>query len=88
MDVLNWHNTVFDCALGTLKGYQAKIHVDPQANPRFCKAQTVPYAMQAKVEEELLCLQEEGIIELVDCSDLAAPIVTVLKSDRKSVLRF
>lgn len=58
MDVLNWHNTDFDHALGTLKGYQAKIHVDLQANPHFYKARTVPYAMQAEVEEELLRLQK------------------------------
>lgn len=38
--------------LGTLRGYKAKITVDPQAQPRFCKALSVPYALQASVEED------------------------------------
>ena len=30
--------------LGMLKDFQAKIHIDPHAKPRFFKARTVPYA--------------------------------------------
>ena len=48
---------------------------------RFCKARTVPYSM----EDELNRLVKEGILEPVDYSDWAAPIVAVLKSDKKSV---
>ena len=41
--------------------------------------------MQSMVEQELECLKSAGIIEPVECSDCAAPIVPVLKIDRKSV---
>lgn len=36
--VLDKHQEVFQKGLGTLKNFKAKIHVDPDAAPRFCKA--------------------------------------------------
>ena len=45
----------------------------------------VPYAMREKVEEELDRLVAEGTLEPVDYSDCAAPIIAVMKSDRKNV---
>ena len=55
---------MFKDELGTLKGIEAKLHVDPQAKPLFYKARTVPFALREKVEQELerlkvskLCVQ-------------------------------
>ena len=45
---------------------QAKIEVDSQAVPRFCKARTLPYAMREKIEKEIDRLLSEGIIEPVE----------------------
>ena len=83
--VLGRHQDVFKPELGTLKGYKAQILVDGDAQPRFCKARPVPYAMRKKVEEELERLEAEGIIEPIQFADWAAPIVPVLKADGKSV---
>ena len=66
--------------LGELKGMKVNIHVKDDATPRF-QARPVPYAMKEKVEDELKRLQETGIIEPVQLSELAAPIVPVLKSN-------
>ena len=83
--VLDKYPSVFQEGLGTLKRFQAKIHVDPHAKPHFFKARTVPYAFRDKVEVELKRLQEEGTLEPVEISVWAAPIVPVLKSDKTSV---
>jgi hypothetical protein len=45
----------------------------------------VPFAIRNMVEEELTRLQNEGIITSVQYSDWAAPIVPVLKADKKSI---
>jgi hypothetical protein len=81
-DLLKKHEVLFEEGLGTLKGFQAKIHTDPNVPPKFCKARPIPYAYREKVEIELNRLLELGIIESIQFSDWAAPIVPVLKSDR------
>ncbi len=63
----------------TLKGFKVKLHVDPEAKPKFFKARTVPFAMKGMVETELDRLESEGIISPVQFSPWAAPIVPVLK---------
>jgi hypothetical protein len=65
------------------QGYEAKIHVDLNAQPRFCKAQPVPFAMTNIIKEELTRLQNEDIITLAQFSHWA-PLI-VLKSDNKSI---
>lgn len=70
---------VFEDGLGTFTGPKAKILVEVDAVPKFCKANLVPYAMKGKIEEELKRLQEEGTIESVQFSEWAAPIVPFMK---------
>lgn len=84
-ELLAKYPEVFQEGLGSLKGYEAKINVDPNATPRFHKARSVPYAMREKVEAELDRLVAEGTLVPVEYSDWATPIVAVVKSDRKSV---
>ena len=84
-DVLERHAEVFGEDLGTLVGVEAKIVVDPQATPVFCKARSVPYAYREKVESELERLIREGILEPIQYANWASPIVTVMKSDGKSI---
>ena len=83
--VLEEYKEVFEDTLGTLKGYKAKLHIDQTVPPKFCKSRPVPYSMQALVDEELDRLVKDGVIEPIQHSDWAAPIVPVLKSDKKSV---
>ena len=83
--VLDQHIEVFEDGLGTFRDYEARLEIDPQAQPRFNKARSVPYAMKKGIEEELDRLVAEGTLQPVDYSDWAAPIVAVLKPDKKSV---
>ena len=54
--------------------------MEPGAIPRFSKARSVPYAYRELVEKELDRLESEGILEPVEFSEWASPIVSVLKS--------
>ena len=83
--VLKEHDEVFQDNLSTLKGFEAKIYVDPNAQPKFCKARPVPYAVRSLVEQELERLVKLGILEPVQFSEWAAPIVPVLKSDKTTI---
>ena len=53
----------------------------PDARPKFCKARPVPYALQEAVEAECNRLESEGIVERVEFSESATPIVHVPKAD-------
>ena len=68
------HKDVFGEGLGTLKGTEAKIYVDPSAPPKVMQDRPVPYALKAKVEKELGRLQSEGIIPPVEFTEWAASI--------------
>ena len=83
--LLEKYNTVFSEELGTVKGFRAKIHVEPQVSPKFSKARSVPYFYWEKVEQELNHLVQEGILQSVEHSEWASPIVAVLKKDWKGV---
>ena len=80
-DVLNRHEAAFKDELGLVRDTTAKIHADPQSQPRFCNPRPVPYALRSKVEQELERLEKAGIIEPVEFSEWAAPIVPVVKRD-------
>jgi hypothetical protein len=79
------YNTLFEAGLGMLRNFQAKIFVDPNVRPKFFKPRPIPYAFREKVEDELSRLTTEGIIEPLQFSEWAAPIVPVLKGDGKSI---
>ena len=79
--ILDGHSDVFKDELGCVKDVTATIVIDPEAPPRFCKARTVPFALRGKVEQELSRLEQAGVIEPVQFSTWAAPIVPVLKQD-------
>ena len=68
-----------------MKGFAAKIYVDPNAAPRYYPARPVAYAFREMVEQELERLTRDGVLEPVEVSEWAAPIVPVLKQDKRSV---
>ncbi|XP_040197550.1 uncharacterized protein K02A2.6-like, partial [Rana temporaria] len=53
----------------------------PNAQPKFFKARTVPFALRAGVEAELCRLEEQGVISKVEHSEWASPVVPVKKSN-------
>ena len=75
------YEEVFSDELGTLAPMKAKLSVSPSATPRFHRPRPVPYALKPLVEQELDRLERTGVLEQVNHSDWAAPIVTVPKRD-------
>ena len=79
--ILERHAEMFQDELGLVRGLKVKLHVKDSAKPRFYKARPVPYALREKVEAELVRLEKSGVIEKVQFSKWAAPVVPILKRD-------
>ncbi|KAL7286694.1 hypothetical protein TKK_0019077 [Trichogramma kaykai] len=59
----------------------ATLSLKPDAKPKFIKSRRVPFRLVPLVNKALESLEREGIIERVNASLYATPIVTVLKKD-------
>ena len=70
---------VFKEELGTITPGKAKLVVTASATLKFPRP--VPYTLRPLVEQELDRLEQAGVLDHVDHSDWAAPIVTVRKRD-------
>ena len=81
--LLEKHKELFKDELGTIRNYQAELQLQPEARPKFFKARPVPFAIREAIENELDRLEGLGVIEKVDHSDWASPIVPVPKRDGK-----
>ena len=79
--LLDKYGDLFKDELGTIKSFQAELHVNPEVRPKFFKPRSVPYALREPIEEELDRLEREGIIDKVTHSEWATPLVAVPKPD-------
>ena len=79
--LLEQHKPLFSEELGTVEPFHATLVVKPQARPKFFKPRPVPFALKEAIGQQLNKLEEDGIVERVDHSDWAAPIVIVPKKD-------
>ena len=70
------HAEIFIDELGTIQPFTASLQVRSDISPKFCKARSV-------IECDLEHLESYGILEKVDYSEWAAPIVAVPKKDGK-----
>ena len=79
--ILEMHKSVFSEGIGKLKDIKANLTLKEGAKPKFLKARNVPYSLRPKIEAELDRLQKEGVIEPIEYSEWATPIVPVMKSN-------
>ena len=77
------HAPLFEKKIGTIQGYKADVRLRPEAKPVFKKARPVAYSLQSALNQELEYLQHEGILEPVESSDWATPLVVVPKTNGK-----
>ena len=67
--------------LGTVKHYKAVLHLKPGTVLQFCCPHPLPFSIREQVENEIDRLVEKGVLQKMDFSDWATPIVPVPKSD-------
>jgi transposase InsO family protein len=83
-DMLLSEQEVFDTSVpGKLAGFQAKVYPIDNAEPKFYKAFSLPYATRTEVDKNLDDLLENGIIEPVPFAEYACPLVVVKKPDNQ-----
>ena len=78
--LLQEHKVVFQEELGQIK-FETTLQLKPTATSKFCKARSVPFALQAAIGRDLDRLEGKGILERVPYSQWAAPIVSVPKHE-------
>ena len=74
---------MFQGGVGTIVGYQADVRLREGTKPVFKKYRSVAYALQPVLEAELTRLQNKGILQPVQTSQWATPLVVVPKANGK-----
>lgn len=81
--LLQQYKNMLDPHSTKIKGIQAKLTLKENAKAVFLKARSVPFKLLPLVEEELQFLVQAGMLEKVNTSRWATPIVPILKRDNK-----
>ncbi len=74
------YSDVFSPDLGKMKGAKIKLHLKENVSPKFVKARPPAYSMKMKIEKGLEELVADNVLEKVDHSEWATPIVAVPKT--------
>lgn len=80
--LISEHSRLFDGKMGCMSGIEAKMQLKVNATPTFLKSRRLPFALKEAVERELAELTAQGVLEKVDTSEWATPIVPVKKGNK------
>ncbi|GFV14480.1 transposon Tf2-9 polyprotein [Trichonephila clavipes] len=80
-NLLREYKDIFDDKLGEINNYEAKLKLRHGVKPIFCRVRTAPLLKGRELKTKIDRLEKEGIIEKVDSSEWATPVVPVVKSD-------
>ena len=80
-DLMKEYSEIFRDELGTIKGFQASLHLKGSPQPMFFRPRPVSFAIRDAVGHELDRLEADTIIVKVTHAERAAPIVAVPKKD-------
>ncbi|CAF1510509.1 unnamed protein product [Adineta ricciae] len=81
--ILKKHTNVLNSELGHCTKVQAHIQLKADATPKFFKSRSLPFAYLEGIKEEIERNVNAGIIQRVDTSAWAAPIVPVKEPNGK-----
>jgi len=70
-----------DPSMVKITNIQARLNLKEKVSPVFLKSRPVPFRVRIQVEEEIERLTQAGILEKVDHSEWATPIVPVIKKN-------
>ena len=79
--LLEKYGEVFQPGLGVMTRIKAHLTLKTGKRPIFRRSHSVPFAIRDKLGRELDRLKEQGVLQRVDNSEWAAPIVPVPKKD-------
>ena len=82
-EILECNKSVFEKRLGYCSKVRAHIHLKPDAVPKFFKPRPIAFAYMDAVKEEIQRNVDAGILEQVNTSAWAAPIVPIRKPTGK-----
>ncbi|XP_046422341.1 uncharacterized protein K02A2.6-like [Neodiprion fabricii] len=77
--ILEKHAKFFENSKGSFNRAKIRLELKEDAKPIYELARSVPFALKDKIEKELDRLVEEKILEPVEMSEWATPIVPILK---------
>ncbi|XP_024890388.1 uncharacterized protein LOC112466501 [Temnothorax curvispinosus] len=80
-ELLEKYKNVLSEDFAHIKNFEAHLKLKPDARPVFMKNRAVPFKILEKVGKELDRMVEAGILEKVESSKWATPIMPVLKKD-------
>ena len=75
-------SSIFKGGLGLVKNFEARITLKEGAQPKLMKSRPLPYAIRDSVKQELDNMENSGILQKVETSNWAAPIVPVIKGTK------
>ena len=79
--ILSEYQEDFKSEMGTLKGFEVELTVNPDCKPKFCDARPIPYVLNERIKKKLERLVKDDIHEPIQYSKWAVPIAPVLKDD-------
>ncbi|XP_062713385.1 uncharacterized protein K02A2.6-like [Aedes albopictus] len=74
---------LYDDSIGKIRDLSAKLRLQPDAVPVYIKARPVPFSLRGAVEQELEKLVKDGVLEKVNHSAWATPVVPVMKANNR-----
>jgi hypothetical protein len=77
------YEDVFATPTGFIKNFKARIVLKDDATPRFLKARPILSPLREKADKELELMEKTGVIERIEHSDWASPLVVVPKPNGK-----
>jgi len=80
-EILDRYRNIRSSEFASIKNTQVHLKLKKDAFPVFMRARSVPFKLQMLVNEELGILEKAGVIEKVESSKWATPIVPILKKD-------